>query len=383
VAAYVPASSLAAKRPGHVSRPLDITEVKAVANDRMISVLSRLGISAPPKGHNGTILICDPMTSDKKPSLAIWTKRAGGLSWVRYGTPCKGDILRLIAYLRGWYDLPDRDALARRWVVDAFNLGTVDKAQLKRDADRAKRQARDERRRDENDLERNRGRAMQAFLGAASIAGTVAEIYLRGRGIDFSALPEGPRGGSRRPGYLRFIESEKHTDDKGRATAWPCLIACMVDPLTGAIGAVHRTWLAPDGSGKAPVMPQRKIWPSFAGLVLPIWRGDSRMSVPEAIANGLRETLVLTEGNEDGLSAVLARPQYRTWGIASLNNLANIVLPECIDAVMIHRQNEWTNAQAVKIFNEGKRALQRQGRAVEEIVAFAGKDLNDVQRGAA
>jgi hypothetical protein len=124
--------------------------------------------------------------------------------------------LRLIAYLNGWYDLSDRDALARRWVIDAFNLGTVDKAQLKRDADRAKRQARDDRRHDETELARNRGRAMQAFIGAADLAGTVAEIYLRRRGIDFSALPEGPRGGSRRPGYLRFIDSEKHTDVKGR-----------------------------------------------------------------------------------------------------------------------------------------------------------------------
>jgi hypothetical protein len=365
-----------------VTRPLDITEVKAVANDRMLSVLSRLGIAGKASGPNGTILICDPMTREKHPSLAIWTKRPGGLSWVRYGTPCKGDILRLIAYLNGWYDLSDRDALARRWVIDAFNLGTVDKAQLKRDADRAKRQARDDRRHDETELARNRGRAMQAFIGAADLAGTVAEIYLRRRGIDFSALPAGPRGGSRRPGYLRFIDSERHLDVKGGVTWWPCLIACMVDPATGAIGAIHRTWLKPDGSDKAPVSPQRKIWPSFSGLVLPIWRGETRMSVPEAIANGVREYVVLTEGNEDGLSAVLAAPRYRTWGIASLNNLQNIVLPENIDGVMIHRQNEWTNPQAVAAFNAGKRAIERQGVPVSEIQAFAGKDLNDVQRGA-
>lgn len=83
-----------------MTRPLDITEVKAVANDRMISVLSKLGISAKASGPNGTILICDPMSIDKHPSLAIWTKRAGGLSWVRYGSDYKGDILRLIAYLK-------------------------------------------------------------------------------------------------------------------------------------------------------------------------------------------------------------------------------------------------------------------------------------------
>jgi hypothetical protein len=50
--------------------------------------------------------------------------------------------------------------------------------------------------------------------------------------------------------------------------------------------------------------------------------GICRSRTPDA--NGLLQTLILTEGVEDGLSAVLAAPQHRVWAMISLSNMANV-----------------------------------------------------------
>ena len=51
--------------------------------------------------------------------------------------------------------------------------------------------------------------------------------------------------------------------------------------------------------------------------------------------------------------------------------------------MILHRQNEWHNRNAVSAFERGKAKLEAQGRPVVEVHAMIGKDLNDTQRGAA
>ncbi|WP_456306013.1 DUF7146 domain-containing protein, partial [Komagataeibacter saccharivorans] len=75
------------------------------------------------------------------------------------------------------------------------------------------------------------------------IAGTLAETWLRYR--DLTRLTDLPS--------LRF-----HPDCYYRADAdsppetWPAMIAAVTD-LDGTLTGMHRTWLAHDGKGKAPV----------------------------------------------------------------------------------------------------------------------------------
>jgi hypothetical protein len=138
--------------------------------------------------------------------------------------------------------------------------------------------------------ERNEGRAMELWLKAEPILGTAADVYLRqARGIDLAQLPAGPRGGNRTPGVLRCLPQHEH---KESGQHLPCMIAGCVDYSfePAKIRAVHRTWLKPDGSDKADVKPQRKVWPGFVGLVIPIWKGADNLSIGEAIKNGVRET---------------------------------------------------------------------------------------------
>lgn len=359
-----------------------INDMKRLAQMRATSVLAALGIQARPRGKRGTIAICDPMTVDTDPSLVIWTAMPGGISWKRYGSDAGGDIINLVSYLRGWWWLPHQgNPEATRWLADLLGLRGMNASQRASDVARAKRMdvwrenaATEARLRDGR-------RALGMWVNAHPIEGTRVEIYLNSRGIELDKLPVGPRGGQRHPSVLRYLHAHRHIDSANTETEWPCMIAACVDYSsdTPTIEAVHRTWLQRDGSGKAPVNPPRKVWPGFSGLVIPIWRGASRLSIAEAAKNGVRETLLITEGVEDGLTAAMLAPHLRVWAAISLNNMANVPLPECIDSVLLHKQDDWHSRQAIEAFENAKAELAAQGRPVEEFrPKFGAKDINDM-----
>jgi len=89
--------------------------------------------------------------------------------------------------------------------------------------------------------------ARRLFAMSRPIIGTAAEAYLRRREI--TAL----RGTS----ALRFHPACYYRDESGVTHALPALIASVTDG-EGRIMGVHRTWLAPGGSGKANVTTPRR-----------------------------------------------------------------------------------------------------------------------------
>lgn len=371
-------------------------DLKRILDDRVDDVLAICGLDVPRK--KGWTLIDDPR-GDGRDCFGICL-RADGLAWKKFNGTEKGRSLELVAYCQGWYHQDKRGALpAANLVISRLGLGSVPAEQLERDrasakARRARAEADSHSRRD-----KKAAAAFAIFAGAKPILGTPGEIYLRDkRGIDLRAAPFlGPRNGSIAPGSLRFAPRHRYLvrDKIGTVTGEifaPAVVACCTDG-DGTIKAVHQTWLAPDGSDKAVLrpapdgtaQPSRKVLGEFSGLVIPLWRGDGHLSVKDACANGLLQTLILTEGVEDGLSAVLAAPQHRVWAMISLSNMANVAarLPACIDSVIIHRQNDWDKPAAVAAFDAGLKALQATGRMVAEVRAVHGKDLNDTLRGAA
>jgi hypothetical protein len=358
-----------------VSGP-SIEQIKQMANARMGDVLAALGVHERDRG--GYISMCNPQRADKRASFTIWT-RGGFVAFKDYADDAvKGDIVDLVAYLNGWWDRPKRGAAeAIAWLKHELGIQRMSIGQQASAAAQARAQAAQERQWAAAEDVKDKRRAKALWLNAKPIEGSIGAHYLLQRGVDISALP--------RPiHFLRFLASHRHRGDRvfDPDTEWPCLVACCVD-AGGKINAVHRTWLARDGSSKAPVKPARKCWPSVAGLIIPVWKGLDGLTVKEAIANGVRETLVLTEGIEDGLSAAIAAPQHRVWAAISLSNFQNVPLPECIDSIILHRQNDWDKPAAVASFERAKAALEARGRPVAEVRAFAGKDLNDTLRGAA
>ena len=87
------------------------------------------------------------------------------------------------------------------------------------------------------------------------IGGTLAEIYLGGRAITSlfgtAALRYHPQC------YYR-------PDEHSRTEIWPAIVASVTD-LAGRQTGAHRTWLSPDGSGKAPVETPRRAMGDLFG----------------------------------------------------------------------------------------------------------------------
>jgi hypothetical protein len=155
--------------------------------------------------------------------------------------------------------------------------------------------------------------ARRLFAASGSIRDTLAESYLRQRGItlpaDISALRFHPRCFYRAP--------------SGRQE-WPALIAAVTDGK-GNVTGVHRSWLAPDG-GKAPVDQPRRALGHLAG-------NGVRFGV-------VRETLVAAEGLETALALKMVMPAMPVIAALSASHLAALALPPTLRRLYVARDND-------------------------------------------
>ena len=122
------------------------------------------------------------------------------------------------------------------------------------------------------------------FGMAQPIGGTLAEIYLRGRAITLlsgvTALRYHPRC---------YYRPDEHSPTEIR----PALIAAVTD-LNGNQTGAHRTWLAPDGSGKAPVETPRRAMGDLLGHGVRFGHADDVLAAGEGIETVLSPRQVLT-----------------------------------------------------------------------------------------
>jgi hypothetical protein len=159
---------------------------------------------------------------------------------------------------------------------------------------------------------RNPIEAAQRLFGMARpIAGTIAEAYLRHRGIT----------GVRDLTALRFHQSCFYrAHETALREARPALIAAVTD-LQGRITGVHRTWLDPSGCGKAPI-------------------GTPRRALGHLLGNAVRfgvatDILVAGEGIETVLSLRSAMPTIPMAAALSANHLAALSLPAALKHLYI------------------------------------------------
>nr|WP_132036205.1 toprim domain-containing protein [Aquabacter spiritensis] len=157
--------------------------------------------------------------------------------------------------------------------------------------------------------------ARRLFAMSRPIAGTLAQTYLRRRGI---TLLHGT-------GNLRFHPRCYYKPDDSPSETWPAMIAAVTD-LTGRITGVHRTWLAPDGSDKAPVDTPRKAMGDLLGSAVRIGVPDSAMAAGEGI-----ETML-------SLRQVL--PDMAMAPALSAAHLAAILFPPALRRLYIVRDND-------------------------------------------
>lgn len=349
---------------------ITFTDIKNELQARIKQLVKEL---APDGQFAGTYYMPrNPRRDDKRPG-SFWIRVSGSAvgAWREEATGEKGDVIDLVTYLAG---LADRKA-TREWCLSWLGWSRgVDRKKLEtsRKASVYKRQQED---REEKELAEKRARQAKAvFINAQKLAaGDRVHAYLASRGIDLGRL-------ERLPGALRFSPSMQHTDLDGVITDWPVMIAGMSNSA-GDVAAVHRTYLDTASAGKAPVEPNKKIWPAFKGCVIRIAKGAGNHSPEEAARRGMTAPLVLTEGIEDALAVAIAMPDMRIWAAASLANMANIPKLPCISELIVVADND-THRQARKGLDRVIHQLRQRQFRLRVTQSWTGKDANDLLKGA-
>lgn len=193
--------------------------------------------------------------------------------------------------------------------------------------------------------EKREAQALACWREASPIVGTIAEAYLRGRGIT-CALPDS----------LRFHPACWHPSGK----RFPALVA-MVEGCERF--AVHRTYLRSDGRGKAEAEPARAMLGAVAG-------GAVRLAEAEG-------SLVVAEGIETALSlasGLLGRPAT-IWAALSTSGMVGLVLPPTPGRLTVATDGDEAGRAAGHALATRAAAL---GWRVSLLPAPEGRDWNDV-----
>lgn len=234
----------------------------------------------------GWLCFCPSHENRKTPALSIDLGNNGGLL-VSCHAGCDG-----VAVL---------DALRGRGLIEGKEQGTgfrVDPAEA------AKRER--ERKAKEN---RTRGFALSIFSQAQHGEGTPVAVYLReARGIDLDVIPPS----------LRFHPGLKHPSVDG---LFPCMVA-LVENVRGEGVGIHRTYLRPDGSGKADVEPAKAMLGPCRGGAVRFSRDREAMAVSE----GIESALSFAVSTRISTLATLSTAGMKAVGLPSLPLASSLVV---------------------------------------------------------
>jgi Toprim domain-containing protein len=227
--------------------------------------------------------------------------RGAAGKWTDAATGEHGDLLDLISHNRGHTNLRDTLEEARGFLNEPSRLVT-----------RAPRS-----------VPRNRGdAARRLFAASRPLCGTLAETYLKSRGITaplrFAALRFHPNC------YYR-------ADNDSAVETWPALIAAVTDP-SGAITGVLRTWLARDGSAKAPFVNPRRAMGDLLGHAI-------RFGVAQ-------DVLAAGEGIETMLSLKSLLPRLPMAAALSASHLGALLLPPTLQRLYVAVDNDAAGRRA-------------------------------------
>jgi hypothetical protein len=166
--------------------------------------------------------------------------------------------------------------------------------------------------------------ARRLFAISRPIPGTVAETYLRTRGITVLHAT----------GALRFHPRCYYRPDRHSPTeTWPAMIAA-VTALDGTITGVHRTWLDPSGAGKASIDTPRRAMGHLLGNAVRFGSAD--------------DVITAGEGIETMLSLRMVLPTMPMAAALSAAHLAAILFPAVLRRLYIARDDDPAGDGAVK-----------------------------------
>jgi putative DNA primase/helicase len=193
--------------------------------------------------------------------------------------------------------------------------------------------------------------ALSIWRRGRDARGTLAERYLRSRGLE---LPETDR--------LRFVPELLHAPS---GTRWPGLLGLIARGHDDVPLGVHRTFLAPDGRGKARIEPARMVCGPCGG-------GAVRLAPHEP-----ERALLVGEGIETVLAAMQATG-LPGWAAISAGGLQGLMLPPDVHEVVIVADGDDAGETAARAAAE---RWAREGRRASIARMPRGLDANDVLLG--
>jgi putative DNA primase/helicase len=196
----------------------------------------------------------------------------------------------------------------------------------------------------DDDVQRGKA-AMTIWESAQPAQDTLVAVYLASRGI---CLPV--------PDTLRFHPSLKHPS----AGSWPAMIALVASGSDGEPLAVHRTYIARDGSDKAPVQPTKM-------MLGPCHGGAVRLADPT-------ELLMVGEGIETALAAMQATG-HPAWAALSTSGLKSLDLPSTVRKLIVLADGDDAGEAAAR---QCAGRWVREGRQVRIARPPRGSDFNDL-----
>lgn len=201
------------------------------------------------------------------------------------------------------------------------------------------------------DTTRVRDYALKLWQERQSGCDGLVPVYLASRGLIGSV-----------PASLGFLPDHCH---RPTGTRWPCMIAAVTN-CSGHIQAIHRTYLARDGKGKAPVESAKMTLGTVGGFAVHLSPAGARMAI--------------SEGIETGLSVQFATG-IPTWAAISAGGMRQLILPPLPLASEVIIAAD-ADTVGVKSARDATTRWQREGRIVRIALPPSGQDFNDVLLGA-
>ncbi|MGE5268878.1 MAG: toprim domain-containing protein [Thiohalocapsa sp.] len=165
--------------------------------------------------------------------------------------------------------------------------------------------------------------ARRLFRAGRKVTGTLAEAYLRARGItgivDWPSLRFHPR-----------VYYRAHAD--ASREAWPALLAAVTDH-DGNITGVQRTWLDPVHRTKAPLAEPRRALGHLLG-------NGVRFGASDQPALAEAGVLAAGEGIETMLALKSVLPELPMIAALSANHLAALEFPAALRRLYVARDND-------------------------------------------
>jgi hypothetical protein len=190
--------------------------------------------------------------------------------------------------------------------------------------------------------------ALAIWQTSHAVEGTLVAAYLRSRGLYLPASPA-----------MRFQGRLKHPT----GGVWPAMVALVTHGTTGSPVAIHRTFLARDGYGKAPVDPPKMmLGPCRGGVV--------RLGEPD-------DVLMVGEGIETCLAAMQASGSP-AWAALSTSGLRSLDLPRNVRDVIVLADGDEPGEAAAQ---DCARRWKPEGRRVRIARPPQGMDFNDLLKG--